>query len=145
MKCLIAAISATFLSVAGVQAAACFDGALTVEAVDFSDAVIEGREVVVELTYDASSEVMSVPLSAVEVTFVLLSDARPLPLYTSTIRDLGAIPGGLFPGEVIRASDFHFMDDRAKALARDAAQFSVELQIEWVEDVDGERFVCASD
>lgn len=119
----------------------CYSPMFDIEAVDFSPKVIEDREVVVSLTYHAP-EGYAQTLSAIELAFNIWSDARPLPLYSSHIRELRSIDGGLMSGEIIVGQDFHFMDDRVKELARQANELTLRLEVQGVKDEAGNSLGC---
>ncbi|ATF00752.1 hypothetical protein PhaeoP75_01093 [Phaeobacter gallaeciensis] len=119
----------------------CYSEMFAIEPVNFSTNVIEGREVTVRLTYKAP-EGYARTLSAIELAFEIWSDARPLPLYSSHIRELRSIDGGLMSGEVIVGQDFHFMDDRVKELARQASDLTVRFEVQEVKDEAGIGLGC---
>ena len=82
-------------------------------------------------------------LGAIEVAFEIWSNERPLPLYKSHLRELRfPIYGGVFPGETLTSSDYHFMTEREKEMARQAKELSVRFAVEWVKDVNGNRLTC---
>ena len=119
----------------------CYLPMFDIEAVDFSAKVIEDREVVVSLTYHAP-EGYAQTLSAIELAFDIWSDVRPLPLYSSHIRELRSIDGGLMSGESIVGRDFHFMDDRVKELARQANDLTLRLEVQGAKDEAGNSLGC---
>lgn len=119
----------------------CYSPMFEIEALDFSPKVIEDREVVVSLTYHAP-EGYAQTLSAIELAFDIWSDARTLPLYSSHIRELRSIDGGLMSSEIIVGRDFHFMDDRVKELARQANELTLRLEVQGVKDEAGNSLGC---
>lgn len=119
----------------------CYSSMFEIEPVDFSAKVIEDREVVVSLTYHAP-EGYAQTLSAIELAFEIWSDARPLPLYSSHIRELRSIDGGLMSNEIIVGRDFHFMDDRVKELARQANELTIRFEVQGAKDETGNSLGC---
>ena len=115
----------------------CWSDRISVEPLEFSKAVIEGREVKARVTYHEGA-----PLSAMEIAFEIWSDKRPLPLYSSHLRDLRSIDGGLMLGESLVTSDYHFMDAREKALAEEAGELSVRFEVQGAKDVSGQALSC---
>lgn len=142
MRLFIALVTYLLIWVNAANAENCFDRMFKVEPVNFSDAIIEGREIKISLTYLENESLPLKPLSAVEVRFEIWSEVRPLPLYSSHIRELRTIDGGFLPGETLEASDFHFMDEREKRLAREASDLSVRFSIEWIKGIAGQRISC---
>lgn len=117
----------------------CWSDRISVEPLEFSKAVIEDREVKARVTYHESADV---PLSAMEIAFEIWSDKRPLPLYSSHLRDLRSIDGGMMPGESLVTSDYHFMDAREKGLAEEAGELSVRFEVQGAKGVSGQPLHC---
>lgn len=115
----------------------CWSQYITVEAVNFSREVIDGRRIVARVTSDAPF-----PISGIEVEFWLEADTRPLPIYFGHLRQLRSIDGALLPGESIETDDFHFMEERERQFARDASDFTIMFDVEHVFGVRGTRIAC---
>lgn len=119
----------------------CYSHVFDVEPVNFSKDVIEDRRVYARLTYKALDGIEEA-LGGIELAFEIWSDARPLPLYSSHIREFRSIDGGLMPGETIEGHDAHFMDERVKELARQAGELTVRFEVQGVKDADGNSLGC---
>lgn len=116
----------------------CLRSHIVVGEIDFGPAVVDDRSIKVEITNG-----MRMPLGGVWVSFEIWASDRPQPLYVGSIREAATIPGALMPGETLIAEDFHFMDDRAKAIARDATKLRLSLSIENAADTSMQGFLPA--
>lgn len=128
---LVLALAATPVASQSTQVENCWIQGITVAAIDFSPAIIDDREIKAEVSYTENAHR---PLGAIEVAFEIWSDARPLPLYSGHLRKLRSIDGAMLPGETLETSDFHFMEEREKALARSAGELSIRFEVQGAKD-----------
>ncbi len=136
---LVASVAGTAVSAQTGYVENCYSNIIKVEAVDFSKAVIEDREVRARVSYVDQD---GVPLKSIELGFEIWSDARPLPLYKSVIRNLRNIDGGMLAGETLEASDYHFMEEREKTMAKETHELELRFKVIAVKDLGGNRIPC---
>lgn len=135
---LLLALGATPALSQSSQVENCWIQGITVTAIDFSPAIIEEREIKAEVYYTENARR---PLGAIEIAFEIWSNERPLPLYSGYLRKLRSIDGAMLPGETLETSDFHFMEDREKALARSAGELTIHFEVQGAKDDQGEPVV----
>lgn len=107
----------------------CMELNFPVEATSTPEITLATREVSV-LIANTSDQ----PIGGIWIDFVIEASDRPTPLYDGSIREATSIPGGLLPGESLTASDFHFMDERALAIAKASPSVTVSAVVQNVTD-----------
>jgi len=135
---LCAVIYATTLTAAASNAATleCIQSGISVAATNFNEAIIDGREITIEVTNN-----LEFALGGVWVDYEIWAAERPTPIYSASIREAATIKGALLPGETLTASDFHFMDERAIAFARATTDLTIQLHVENAADADMNGFL----
>ena len=108
-----------------------------VSAIDFDKGIIEGRKISFLFTNNTEYSLM-----IVDIDFDIISDKRPLPLYSSYIREAKNIPGALLPDESIVFIEYHFMGEREKQLAQDANELTINTSVNQATTTEGLVFRC---